>query len=126
MPEYLRKRRNLFDTESQQLDKAGLRLPPDYDGVEFSDDERLEALEEKPNFTAIKPCAPYEDVELPYSGGVIPAPIAQWLRDYQRQGASFLHELFVYQKGGLLGDDMGLGRWSNSGYCLLDLGLQDR
>src|SRR5947208_16523103 len=47
---------------------------------------------------------------LPYSLGVLPAPIAQWLRDYQVDGVAFLHELFVYQKGGILGDDMGLGK----------------
>lgn len=118
IPEYLKKRRNLFDAELNQLDNSGLRLPPTYDDIDFSDDERLEVLKEKPDFKAIKPCASYEDVELPYSLGIIPAPIAQWLRDYQRQGASFLHELFVYQKGGLLGDDMGLGKTIQVIACL--------
>ena len=45
-----------------------------------------------------------------YSAGVIPAPIAQYLRDYQVAGVKFLHRLFVYQRGGILGDDMGLGK----------------
>ncbi|MCF3243882.1 SNF2-related protein, partial [Escherichia coli] len=44
------------------------------------------------------------------SGGVIPAPIAQWLRDYQVEGVQFLHERFVKQTGAILGDDMGLGK----------------
>jgi len=119
LPEYLRKRKNFFDVARKKLDdSAGLRLPPSYEDIEFSDDERLEDLKEKPDFSAIKPCAPYEDVELPYSLGIIPAPIAQWLRDYQRQGASFLHELFVYQRGGLLGDDMGLGKTIQVVACL--------
>src|SRR6202000_761939 len=52
----------------------------------------------------------YKDIELPISLGLIPAPIAQFLRDYQVDGVKFLHELFVYQKGGILGDDMGLGK----------------
>lgn len=44
------------------------------------------------------------------TGGVIPAPIAQWLRDYQVEGVEFLHERFVKQTGAILGDDMGLGK----------------
>jgi SNF2 family DNA or RNA helicase len=34
----------------------------------------------------------------------------QWLRDYQVDRAAFLHELFVYQKGSILGDGMDLGK----------------
>jgi SNF2 family DNA or RNA helicase len=86
-----------------------LRLPPRYDDIEFSDDERLEELEERPNLK-FPPSRPYKDVELCHSAGVIPASIAQYLRDYQIDGAAFLHELFVYQRGGILGDDMGLGK----------------
>ncbi|MDA4133356.1 MAG: SNF2-related protein, partial [Thaumarchaeota archaeon] len=52
----------------------------------------------------------YKDVELEYSAGLIPAAIAQYLRDYQIEGVRFLHQMFVYQKGGILGDDMGLGK----------------
>lgn len=110
LPDYLQSRRKQFETNREHLKEAGLKLPPDYDGIEFSDDERLEHLQEKPQFPKAKPCAPYEDVTLPYSLGVIPAPLVQWLRTYQVQGAAFLHELFVYQKGGILGDDMGLGK----------------
>lgn len=44
------------------------------------------------------------------SGGIIPAPIAQWLRDYQIDGVDFLHERFIRQTGAILGDDMGLGK----------------
>jgi len=110
LPNYLQTRKANFDKRIATLKQAGLKLPPGYEDVEFSDDERLEHLLERPDFPLAKPSAPYKDVQLPYSLGVIPAPIAQWLRDYQVQGVSFLHELFVYQKGGILGDDMGLGK----------------
>lgn len=110
LPDYLQKRRSEFDKRKENLKEAGLKLPPDFEEVEFSDDERLESLEEKPGFKNVKPSRKYEDIQLPYSLGLIPAPIAQWLREYQVAGAAFLHELFVYQKGGILGDDMGLGK----------------
>ncbi|KAF5014866.1 hypothetical protein F66182_14006, partial [Fusarium sp. NRRL 66182] len=110
LPEFLQQRRSQFDARMNRLKEAGLRLPPNFDDVEFSDDENLEFLKEKPSFRDITPSKPYEDIPLPFSLGLIPAPIAQWLRDYQVEGAAFMHELFVYQKGGILGDDMGLGK----------------
>ena len=110
LPEYLKERKTRTDKRMNDLKEAGLRLPPRYDDVYFSDDERLEELDERPNFPRTKKSANYEDVQLPYSAGIIPAPIAQWLRSYQVEGASFLHKLFVYQEGGILGDDMGLGK----------------
>jgi len=111
IPAYIRRRRKDFDHGRQTLKDAGLRIPPDYSDIYFSDDERMAKLAERPVFgDAIKPCRPYQDVELEYSAGLIPASIAQYLRDYQIVGAKFLHQLFVYQKGGVLGDDMGLGK----------------
>ena len=110
VPDYLQRRRTTFEDHHARLKEAGLKLPPGYDDIQFSDDERLEELQERPQFDITKPCAPYKDITLPYSLGLIPAPVAHWLRDYQVQGAAFLHELFVYQKGGILGDDMGLGK----------------
>lgn len=110
LPDFLQRRRSQFDARMKRLKEAGLRLPPTFDDVEFSDDENLEFLKEKPSFRNITPPKPYEDIPLPFSLGLIPAPIAQWLRDYQVEGAAFMHELFVYQKGGVLGDDMGLGK----------------
>ncbi|OJJ35510.1 hypothetical protein ASPWEDRAFT_172312 [Aspergillus wentii DTO 134E9] len=110
LPDYLQRRRSQFERRMEHLKESGLKLPPDFDEVDFSDDDRLEYLAEKPNFDTLKPCRKYEDITLPYSLGLIPAPIAQWLRQYQVDGAAFLHELFVYQNGGILGDDMGLGK----------------
>ncbi|KAF7588918.1 hypothetical protein BBP40_005033 [Aspergillus hancockii] len=110
LPDYIQKRRQQFDRRSEHLKESGLKLPPGYDDVDFSDDEHLEFLAEKPAFTNIQPCQAYKDITLPYSLGLIPAPIAQWLRQYQVEGVAFLHELFIYQKGGILGDDMGLGK----------------
>jgi SNF2 family DNA or RNA helicase len=109
IPEYLKERRSEFEKRLEKLKEGGLKLPPSYD-VYFSDDDRLEHLKERPDFPNAKPVARYRDIRLPYSLGLIPAPIAQWLREYQVTGTSFLHELFVYQKGGILGDDMGLGK----------------
>ncbi|MCJ1403848.1 hypothetical protein MMC11_007071 [Xylographa trunciseda] len=110
LPDYLQNRRARFDKRTETLKEAGLKLPPQFDDIEFSDEERLEHLQERPDFPKAKASAPYKDIQLPYSLGLIPAPIAQWLRDYQVQGVSFLHKLFVYQTGGILGDDMGLGK----------------
>ncbi|KAF2151736.1 hypothetical protein K461DRAFT_257184 [Myriangium duriaei CBS 260.36] len=110
LPTFLKKRRADWEHEHERLGNEGLNLPPLYDDIYFSDDDLNNELQIKPVFTHIKPVAPLKDVELRYSAGVIPAPLAQWLRDYQVKGAEFLHELFVFQKGGILGDDMGLGK----------------
>lgn len=110
LPDYLKKRRVKFEENRRGLEQAGLRLPPVWKDNYFSEDEGTEtgSLTVRPVFDGgVKPCAAYKDVELPYSSGVVPAPVATWLRDYQVQGASFLHEMFVWQKGGILGDDMG-------------------
>ncbi|GAB7355714.1 hypothetical protein MBLNU459_g6413t1 [Dothideomycetes sp. NU459] len=109
LPQFLKDRRSRWEIHHGDLGVAGLHLPPSYDDVDFSDDERLQALDERPVFPG-EPYAKYQDVELRYSAGIIPAPIAQRLRPYQIKGAEFLHELFVFQKGGILGDDMGLGK----------------
>ncbi|KAK1975737.1 SNF2 family domain-containing protein [Colletotrichum cereale] len=112
-PDYLKQRRKAFDKNRERLQDAGLLLPPDYSDVVFSEDDRLDSLERRPKFdesTKIKPCRPYQEVELEYSAGIIPASIAQYLREYQIVGVKFLHRLFVYQRGGVLGDDMGLGK----------------
>ena len=110
VPHYLKDRRGNFDKRTAAFKDAGLKLPPNYDDVDLSDDERLECLQEKPDFQKLKPLGPYKDRELPYTLGLIPAPIAQWLREYQAEGVAFLHRLFIYQTGGILGDDMGLGK----------------
>lgn len=117
IPDYIRERRAQFEHDREVLKAAGLKLPPNFRDVDFSDEERRfghkPKLEERPHFDAssgIRPSREYQDIELNYSAGLIPAPIAQYLRDYQIEGAKFLHQLFVYQRGGILGDDMGLGK----------------
>jgi SNF2 family DNA or RNA helicase len=113
LPDYLLQRRKQFDRDRELLKGAGLKLPPDYSDIYFSDDEHASRFEERPKFdenSGIKPCRPYKDIALEYSAGIIPASIAQYLRDYQVAGVKFLHERFVYQKGCILGDDMGLGK----------------
>jgi DNA excision repair protein ERCC-6-like 2 len=113
LPDYLKTRHRKFNERRTKLKQAGLVLPPTYEDVEFSDDERLEQLGEKPKFderSGVKPSREYRDIFLEQSAGIIPASIAQYLRDYQVEGVRFLHRLFVYQEGGILGDDMGLGK----------------
>ena len=68
----------------------------------------MEELRQKPIFGTMAPPGRYKDITLPYSLGLLPARIARWLRQYQLDGSALLHELFVYQKGGILRDDMGL------------------
>ncbi|KAF4537976.1 Snf2 family helicase [Lasiodiplodia theobromae] len=110
LPDYIKERKSKFEDARERMGEAGLLIPPDFDGVYFSDDERLEHLLEKPSFPGRKPLRKYEDIIIPTTAGVIPASHAQWLRDYQVKGVEFLHEKFVYQRGGILGDDMGLGK----------------
>ncbi|KAH9510325.1 DNA excision repair protein ERCC-6-like 2 [Bulinus truncatus] len=40
----------------------------------------------------------------------IPAPLNQYLRDYQREGIQFLYEHYINKTGAILADDMGLGK----------------
>ena len=112
LPDYLQQRRSSWDANREKLGELGLHIPPDYADVDFSEDEQLEHLTERPGVSEnMQPKNAYKDVELPLSHGVIPAPIAQFLRQpYQVEGVEFMHKLFVYQEGGILGDDMGLGK----------------
>lgn len=41
---------------------------------------------------------------------MVPASINTYLREYQRDGVRFFWDLYDQDKGGLLGDDMGLVR----------------
>ncbi|USP76280.1 hypothetical protein yc1106_03554 [Curvularia clavata] len=103
IPDYMIARQQVL----RKLHEAGLRYPPSYEGIDFSDSETTE----KPKLDkAIKPQREKKDIKLGGSHGIIPAPIAQWLRDYQVEGVKFLHEKFVKQTGAILGDDMGLGK----------------
>ncbi|KAK7403207.1 hypothetical protein QQX98_011024 [Neonectria punicea] len=113
VPEYLQERRHQFDARRKLYHDAALMVPPDYSGIHFEENERLGDLEERPRFddsSGVKPSRPYKDIELRQSAGLIPASIAQYLRDYQVAGVAFLHRKFVYQEGAILGDDMGLGK----------------
>jgi SNF2 family DNA or RNA helicase len=103
IPDYILARQQSL----KKLHEAGLRYPPSYQGIDFSDSE----TSEKPRLDkAIKPQREKKEIKLRRTHGIIPAPIAQWLRDYQVEGVKFLHEKFVKQTGAILGDDMGLGK----------------
>jgi SNF2 family DNA or RNA helicase len=102
-PEYIEERK----AKLKRLREAGLRYPPSYDDIDFSDSE----TEEKPILPShVKTQRDKADIELKASSGIVPATIAQWLRTYQVEGVRFLHENFVRQRGVILGDDMGLGK----------------
>jgi SNF2 family DNA or RNA helicase len=73
----------------------------------FSDLDDSENATERPCFDTTPP-APKDDLLLA-SGGVIPAPVAQWLRNYQIEGVEYMYRLWKEGRGGILGDDMGLG-----------------
>jgi SNF2 family DNA or RNA helicase len=114
LPEYLRAKKERLDRAKRDIDEGVeqtevFRVPPSYEDIEFSDDERLEFLESKPRLK-IPPCAPYKDIHMEESLGVIPCSIAQYLRNYQVDGVKFMHRNFVFQEGCILGDDMGLGK----------------
>lgn len=103
IPEYITSRQKHL----KKLHEAGLRYPPNFEDIDFSDSE----TDEKPQLDkVIKPQRSKKKIRMRESGGVVPAPIAQWLRDYQVEGVEFLHERFVRQTGAILGDDMGLGK----------------
>jgi SNF2 family DNA or RNA helicase len=103
IPDYIAARQQNL----KKLHEAGLRYPPSYNGIDVTVPES----EERPVLDkAIKPQREKKDIKLHESGGVIAAPIAQWLRDYQVEGVQFLHDKFVRQTGAILGDDMGLGK----------------
>lgn len=111
MPDFWKKRRHEFDAEVRHSHINGLALPPSYEEIYFSDDEASTSLEKRPKFpSTVQLSQANKTIQLPRSLGEIPAPIAKCLRDYQVDGVSFLHELFIYQKGGILADDMGLGK----------------
>jgi SNF2 family DNA or RNA helicase len=109
LPDYLQQRRRSWADLRAKDPMGSLLLPPSYDDIYFSDDDHLQDLRERPKLDFTPP-KPYEDIELRYSAGTIPAPIAQYLKPYQVEGAEWLHQKFVYQEGGILGDDMGLGK----------------
>ncbi|XP_053433121.1 DNA excision repair protein ERCC-6-like 2 isoform X2 [Nycticebus coucang] len=70
------------------------------------DDEDLE----KPYFPDRKFPSSAVAFKLSEDGDSIPYTINRYLRDYQREGAQFLHGHYIKGRGCILGDDMGLGK----------------
>ncbi|TKX23221.1 putative DNA repair protein 3 [Elsinoe australis] len=106
-PQFLKERRGEFERDREKHGTEGLRVPPVF---EFDREDDGGEREVRPVLEGLRPVAEDKGRELRYSAGVVPGSIARWLREYQVQGAEFLHELFVFQRGGVLGDDMGLGK----------------
>ncbi|XP_066016491.1 DNA excision repair protein ERCC-6-like 2 isoform X3 [Pocillopora verrucosa] len=102
-------------TKSPQQEKADLRSKGDHmqskarsRGKGFDDQDMI-----RPSFTepALGPSVPFI---LSKPGVVpviqIPATINSYLRQYQRDGVSFLFQHYSENTGAILGDDMGLGK----------------
>ena len=51
--------------------------------------------------------------------GEVPASINRYLREYQREGIRFLYRLYSLDQGGILADDMGLGKKPFAHVCVL-------
>lgn len=106
LPQYLQERRKERKEELEGGEGA-LRLPPSP-----PDEPELRwrsNLAEKPQLPGLTPPEAHQDIRLG-DIGVIPAPIAKFLKPYQVEGTEWLQSLFVTQEGGILGDDMGLGK----------------
>ena len=84
-------------------DETPYNPPPPLDLPSLDSDTAVE----RPAFDTPPPM-PKESLLLK-SGGVVPASIAQWLRTYQVEGVEFMYKLYKDGRGGILGDDMGLG-----------------
>lgn len=113
LPDYVLQRRQQFEADRKSHHTAALMVPPSYFDIDLDESSLESPLKKRPEFpesSGIKPSRPCQDIELPQSAGIIPASIAQYLRDYQVEGVKFLHRKFVYQEGAILGDDMGLGK----------------
>lgn len=69
-------------------------------------------LQEKPVFpgsiTDPRLCVPLELSDA--DGDRVPYTINRYLRDYQREGVSFIYNNYICSRGCILGDDMGLGK----------------
>lgn len=54
----------------------------------------------------------------------VPASINKFLRDYQREGVQFFYERYCEGRGGVLGDDMGLGSYGMMRFSLHKVSLR--
>jgi DNA excision repair protein ERCC-6-like 2 len=71
----------------------------------------LQSRRPRPDFESIASQPPTSPLVLDSSRGVQVNPaINRWLRDYQREGVQFFYERYKEDRGGILGDDMGLGK----------------
>ena len=75
---------------------------------------RLQSRHPRPNFELISSQPPVGPFILDSSCGIQVNPaINQWLRDYQREGVQFFYDRYKEGRGGILGDDMGLGQFND-------------
>ena len=97
-----------LDPRADQVEKRGhFRLTrPRVPSFPNATEESAPAFDPKAGSSQIK-----------YQTHSVPAPLNKFLRDYQRDGVQFFYERYCENRGGILGDDMGLGKpriWSAS------------
>jgi SNF2 family DNA or RNA helicase len=90
---------------------SGHRQPYDFDrGVKPQLIARPDQTT-KGKFLLTRPQMSYDGIRvLPGPRHSVPASINRFLRDYQRDGVQFFYERWCEGRGGILGDDMGLGK----------------
>lgn len=65
----------------------------------------------RPQLSSISPPSDNEPFVLDTERGIqVPSSINCYLRDYQREGVQFFYDRYKEGRGGILGDDMGLGK----------------
>ncbi|KAI6143539.1 hypothetical protein EDD17DRAFT_208859 [Pisolithus thermaeus] len=107
------------DSETESGSEAEpVQVPP----ANEADDSETESEDEvdlvanpsfspRPGFPLVPGQLPLGPLMLDRAKGImVPAAINTYLREYQRDGVRFFWELYDRDKGGLLGDDMGLGK----------------
>lgn len=70
----------------------------------------LQSCHPRPDFKSSASQSSAVPLVLDKSRGIqVTSAINRWLRDYQREGVEFFYERYKEGRGGILGDDMGLG-----------------
>ncbi|KAE8633255.1 hypothetical protein XENTR_v10001829 [Xenopus tropicalis] len=100
---------SFLDSTQKKVPLSEIQKPPSYNSswnTSMFDDEDLE----KPFFPDRRPHGPLENFPLSNTAVSVPYTINRYLRDYQRDGITFLYKHFSRSVGCILGDDMGLGK----------------
>ncbi|KAJ4481016.1 P-loop containing nucleoside triphosphate hydrolase protein [Lentinula aciculospora] len=94
-----------FELELQQGNTS-----PQSNKGETDEEMHLSKTHPKPGFQPPKYSVNEPFLLNPSNNIKVPSAINMFLRDYQRHGVKFFYERYKAGRGGLLGDDMGLGK----------------